>query len=101
MTELWEYIDANSGKWIEDICRLVSWRSVTAERNNVVACAKKLEGRLAELCSVTKQISTDGAPLVFGEIRSKKEHAPTMLVYGHYDTQPSGDVEQWDSNPFQ
>jgi acetylornithine deacetylase/succinyl-diaminopimelate desuccinylase-like protein len=35
-----------------------------------------------------------GTPCLYGEIAGPPG-APTMLLYGHYDTQPTGDREKW------
>jgi acetylornithine deacetylase/succinyl-diaminopimelate desuccinylase-like protein len=43
----------------------------------------------------------DGNPLVVGELRSSDPHAPTVLVYGHYDVQGPGLPELWSSPPFE
>jgi acetylornithine deacetylase/succinyl-diaminopimelate desuccinylase-like protein len=42
-----------------------------------------------------------GAPLVVGELRSTREDAPTVLIYGHYDVQDPGDLEKWTTPPFE
>jgi acetylornithine deacetylase/succinyl-diaminopimelate desuccinylase-like protein len=44
-----------------------------------------------------------GHPLAIGELRasSTPEAAPTVLVYGHFDVQPAGDLSRWESAPFQ
>lgn len=45
-------------------------------------------------------INTPGHPIVLGEWRGAGEDAPTILVYGHYDVQPSEPLELWDSPLF-
>jgi len=48
-------------------------------------------GRLAE---------TDGHPVVRGDWLGA-DGAPTVLVYGHYDVQPTGDLAEWVTPPFE
>jgi acetylornithine deacetylase/succinyl-diaminopimelate desuccinylase-like protein len=42
-----------------------------------------------------------GAPLVVGDLRSARKNARTVMIYGHYDVQDPGDLELWDSPPFE
>ena len=41
-----------------------------------------------------------GNPAVFAEIPAP-EGAPTLLLYSHYDVQPPGPREEWDTEPFE
>jgi acetylornithine deacetylase/succinyl-diaminopimelate desuccinylase-like protein len=43
---------------------------------------------------------TDGHPVVRAEWLGA-EGAPTVLVYGHYDVQPTGDLAEWITPPFE
>jgi acetylornithine deacetylase/succinyl-diaminopimelate desuccinylase-like protein len=43
----------------------------------------------------------DGNPLVVGELKANREDAPTVLIYGHYDVQGAGDLDLWESPPFE
>ncbi|AMM21641.1 hypothetical protein AX769_17700 [Frondihabitans sp. PAMC 28766] len=45
-------------------------------------------------------VETDGFPVVRGEWMGAAG-APTILVYGHYDVQPTGDLAEWSTDPFE
>jgi acetylornithine deacetylase/succinyl-diaminopimelate desuccinylase-like protein len=45
-------------------------------------------------------VETDGFPLVRGDWLNAPG-APTILVYGHYDVQPTGSRDEWDTDPFE
>jgi acetylornithine deacetylase/succinyl-diaminopimelate desuccinylase-like protein len=47
--------------------------------------------------------ATSGHPLVVGEVpaSSADPDAPRVMIYGHYDVQPPGDLDRWDSPPFE
>lgn len=45
-------------------------------------------------------VETDGHPAVLAEWL-EAPGAPTILVYGHYDVQPAGDLTAWTTPPFE
>ncbi|MDG6964591.1 MAG: M20/M25/M40 family metallo-hydrolase [Nitrososphaerota archaeon] len=80
--------------------RLASQKSVSARNEGVAECAVLVEKMLKEIGATTKVLKLDGAaPLVFGEVRSKKP-GRTLLFYNHYDVQPEEPLELWKSPPF-
>lgn len=44
--------------------------------------------------------STDGHPAVYAS-KPGPEGAPKLLLYAHYDVQPPGPAEEWETGPFQ
>lgn len=44
--------------------------------------------------------SSNGHPAVFAE-KPGPESAPKVLLYAHYDVQPPGPIDEWDTGPFQ
>jgi acetylornithine deacetylase/succinyl-diaminopimelate desuccinylase-like protein len=43
--------------------------------------------------------SSTGRPAVFAELPAP-DGAPTLLLYAHYDVQPPGPIEEWETGPF-
>ncbi|NEK92790.1 M20 family dipeptidase [Modestobacter muralis] len=71
-------------------------RSATPE--TMRAAAEWLAGRLSWAAGRVEE--TDGFPVVRGEWLGAPG-APTVLVYGHYDVQPTGDLAEWHTAPFE
>ena len=45
-------------------------------------------------------VRNGGHPLVVGEVAASVPSNVTVLIYGHYDVQPIGDPDLWESPPF-
>jgi acetylornithine deacetylase/succinyl-diaminopimelate desuccinylase-like protein len=86
---------------------LVEWLripSVSAGRRDddaLRAAAEWAAERVRRAGGTAELVETSDAPLVVGELRSARERAPTVLIYGHYDVQDPGDPAAWDSPPFE
>lgn len=67
---------------------------------DVVACARWLEKLFQKMGLLTTLHQTAGHPIVV----ARTAHDPnkrTVLLYGHYDVQPSDPLQEWDSPPFE
>jgi acetylornithine deacetylase/succinyl-diaminopimelate desuccinylase-like protein len=51
--------------------------------------------------SRAEAILTAGHPVVYGEWLGAGPEAPTLLIYGHYDVQPTDPDPEWTSPPFE
>jgi acetylornithine deacetylase/succinyl-diaminopimelate desuccinylase-like protein len=57
--------------------------------------------RIEEVGGSAAVVPTAGNPLAVGELRSFRDDAPTVLIYGHYDVQSVAPIGEWHSHPFE
>jgi acetylornithine deacetylase/succinyl-diaminopimelate desuccinylase-like protein len=100
-----EYAAAHRDENLESLAELLRIPSIstTPERSNdILRAADWLVSRLQGIgFTKVEMISTPGHPLVYGEWLEAGEGTPTMLLYGHYDVQPTDPDDAWDSPPFE
>jgi acetylornithine deacetylase/succinyl-diaminopimelate desuccinylase-like protein len=86
---------------VSDLQTLIRQPSVSAKNHGIEQCAT-LVGRMLKKAGISSQILRlpGVAPLVYGEVRSKKNPGKTLLFYNHYDVQPVEPVDLWDDDPF-
>ena len=85
---------------LEALCRIpsVSASDPAAVRQSAIAVADLL--RRYGLENVQLLESLNAHPSAYADwIRNSD--APTVLIYGHHDVQPSGAIERWSSRPFE
>lgn len=104
MATVREYVDAHLDRFREELFEFLEIPSVStdAEREgDVRRCAAWLAERLEEAgLDEVEVVPTDGHPVVVGE-RITDPAAPTVLVYGHYDVQPTDPDDEWETPPFE
>jgi len=85
--------------YLAELAELVAIPTVSrdADPATMLAAARWLAGRLAFAGGRVEP--TAGHPVVRGEWLGAPG-APTVLVYGHYDVQPTGAESEWASPPF-
>lgn len=88
---------------VEDLDALVAIPSINFpgyDTEPVIACAQACADLLtAAGAEVTLIPSSSGVPTVRAEVPGPPG-SPVVLLYSHYDVQPGGDPDKWESPPF-
>ena len=104
MSESQAYIEANKEKFLKelfDLLRIPSISTDSTKKSEIHQAANFLIHQLNELdLSRVELFDTPGNPIVYGE-HCPYDDRPTVLVYGHYDVQPSDPDDLWDTPPFE
>ncbi len=98
------FIDNELPRFREELFEFLRIPSISARSDRsdqVIEAADWLRDRMAEAGLTAEVISTDGHPVVLGEWREAGPDAPTILIYGHYDVQPSDPDDLWTSPAFE
>jgi acetylornithine deacetylase/succinyl-diaminopimelate desuccinylase-like protein len=92
--------DPGDARYLAELAEFVSVPSISRDATGATmrAAAEWLTGQLE--FAGGRVVETDGHPVVRGEWLGAAG-APTVLVYGHYDVQPTGAAEEWESPPFE
>lgn len=97
--------DAPSEDLLDDLVEWLRIPSISTEEVDPEAmrAAAKWVCERVRTAGGTAELDTShgGNPLAVGELRAGRADAPTVLIYGHYDVQSPGDLEAWDSPPFE
>jgi acetylornithine deacetylase/succinyl-diaminopimelate desuccinylase-like protein len=90
---------ADDAGYLSELAEFVAVPSVSrdADPATMLRAAQWLAARLGFAAGRVEQ--TDGHPVVRGEWLGAPG-APTILVYGHYDVQPTGALAEWLTPPF-
>lgn len=100
----WEtYLTRNRDRFLDELTeflRIPSISSLSEHRGDVERAARWVKERL-EAAGIESVgiLATGGHPVVYGDWL----HAPgkpTVLIYGHFDTQPVDPLEMWEHPPF-
>lgn len=98
------YLEANQDRFLSellDFLRIPSISALPAHAPDVARAAEWVAARLGTAGAEHVQVlPTGGHPVVYGDwlhVPGK----PTVLIYGHFDTQPADPYELWASPPFE
>jgi acetylornithine deacetylase/succinyl-diaminopimelate desuccinylase-like protein len=92
--------DASDEAYVRELAEFVAVPSVSrdAAAATMLTAASWLAGQLAAAGGRVEP--TAGHPVVRAEWLGA-DGGPTVLVYGHYDVQPTGDLAEWVTPPFE
>ena len=99
-----EYIDQNKDKFVEELFELLRIPSVSTDstkKDEIKKASQFLADQLNSLgLERVETFETPGNPIVYAE-HCPHDDKPTVLIYGHYDVQPSDPDDLWDTPPFE
>ncbi len=100
-----KYAKEHEQEFLEDLkalLRIPSISTLPEHQPDMRRAAEWIADRLKKLgFDEVRIIPTDRHPVVFGQSLNAGSSAPTMLVYGHYDVQPTDPIDEWKSDPFE
>ena len=98
------YLDQNQARFLEDLQDFLRIPSVSALPDHAPDVQRAGEWVAERLRTIGIEevavMPTGGHPVVYGQWL----HAPgqpTILIYGHFDTQPADPIELWHTPPFE
>ncbi len=92
------YLETHLMESVDELSRLVSQPSVSAQNWGLNECAALVGDKLKQRGFSVEIMATDGAPVVYGERAGKSDK--TLIIYNHYDVQPAEPLDLWESPPF-
>ncbi len=101
MRKLEQVVTSHLNAWTDELFAVLAQPSVSADDANAAVCAELFAALMNKSGIETRVYRREGTnPIVYGEARSKKKDAGTVLFMGHYDVVPPGDLDKWVSPPF-
>ncbi|MFQ5491181.1 MAG: dipeptidase [Phycisphaerae bacterium] len=97
------YIEEHKDRFIESLRDFLTIPCISTDSTRAEAMAQGaqwVKDRLTESGIEAEIVPTEGHPAVLADT-GPVEGGPTVLVYGHYDVQPQGDLSLWNSPPFE
>ncbi len=104
MTQWRMYLEKHRERFLEELfqfLRIPSISSLPEHATDVAKAAQWVEARMnAAGIEAVEILPTGGHPVVYGEWLNAPGK-PTVLIYGHFDTQPVDPLDLWETPPFE
>ena len=98
------YLENNQDRYLKELLEFLSIPSISslqAHKADVQKAADWVAARLrAAGLENVEILPTGGHPVVYGDWRHAPDK-PTVMIYGHFDTQPVDPLELWSQPPFE
>jgi len=99
-----EFIEQHKEHFLDELFTFLRIPSVSTDSSRKIEVEKAADFLLNQLNSLklsrVERYETQGHPIVYGE-HCPFDDRPTVLIYGHYDVQPSDPDHLWDTSPFE
>ena len=100
-----QYAGQNREQFLNELKDFLAIPSISTDPEHNADMQKAAEWAAAQLRSIGMNnmqiMPTGGHPVVYGEWLNAGKHAPTVMIYGHYDVQPPDPLELWTTPPFE
>lgn len=90
-------VERRGDEFIKLLQRFTQQPSISATGEGIHECATLLADIMSSWGIDVEILETDGNPIVTGTVGDGMPH---LVIYGHYDVQPPGDVKDWLDGPF-
>ncbi len=98
------HLDANQQRRLDDYLAFLRIPSVSTEPVHAADCQRAADWLAERLRAIgmdhAEASPTGGHPIVYADWLHAAG-APTVVVYGHYDVQPTDPIDEWTSPPFE
>lgn len=98
------FVSREQDRMLRELTEFLSIPSVSALPDHAADCRRAADWLMQELrrlgCPVVTLVEGQGHPVVWAE-GPHLPGKPTLLIYGHYDVQPSDPLNEWSTPPFE
>src|SRR5579885_3746379 len=98
-----DYAEAHRSDFLAQLKEFLRIPSISTldDSSAIKQCSEWVAAQLRQIGMTTVEIyPTPGHPVVYGAWNGAPG-APTVLIYGHYDVQPTDPEEEWHTPPFE
>ncbi len=103
ISKAFDYLNSNKDRFQKELFDLLCMPGISAQKDHAADLRKSAEwvrNRCITAGLKAEIVETAGWPAVIAE-GEQKPGRPTLLMYGHYDVQPEGDLKLWHTGPFE